>query len=295
MLPLDIARRFNLPELNVSTTPVSIVQTLNPISQEMAALRPNLLPGVLQVMGFNQNHGQRLLRFMEFGHVFARVGTDQPTTIPGYAEHESFIIAVSGPQHEAGWDVQERFIDPFDLKGTIVSLFQALHLPQVTMTPVYETSLVTSYHMDIYTGKTRLGMLARLNDNVAETYDLKSPVLFAELDWNAIVPLASSQIQRKYKTVSRFPVVERDLAVTLERDQAVGPLLNTIRSTGSKLLQHVSVFDLYQDKRVGKGKKSIAFKLRFGADRTLKDKEVDKHISRILIRLKNDYGAELRQ
>ena len=295
MLHLETALRFNLPQLNRHAHPDSVVETLNPISQEMSALRPSLLPGLLQVMSFNQNHGQRLLRFMEFGHVFCRTGIDEPTVIPGYAEHESFIIAVCGPQYEVGWDTEERMFDLFDLKGTIASILQTLRIPRLTMRPDYESTSVTAFHLNVYSGETRIGILAGLNDTVTSMYDLKSSVFFAELDWQSIVGLAGPQMQRQYKNVSRFPVVDRDLAVTVDRRQTVGPLIQTIREAGSKMLQQVNVFDLYEDERLGTGKKSIAFALRFGSDRTLKDKEVDAQISRILKRLKRDHGAELRQ
>ena len=80
-----------------------------------------------------------------------------------------------------------------------------------------------------------------------------------------------------------------------EVDQPVGDLLDAMLSAGGKLLKHVHVFDIYQGEQIERGKKSIAFGLRFGADRTLKDKEVDRSVNSIVESLKKNFGAELRK
>ncbi len=269
------------------------VETLNPISSEMAALRPSLLPGLLQVASFNQKHGQRTLRFMEFGHVFRRTERDG-TIVRGYAEHESFIVGLSGPRTEAGWDNPERTADFFDLKGDVGALLEALRLPDVAMRPVYDSGPAADYHVEVSSGDVLLGRIARLSDALADDYDLRAPLYYAELNWQALVTLAAPRLARTFRPVSRFPVVERDVAVTVARAQPVGPMLDTIREAGGALLRHTGVFDLYEGERIEAGRKSIAFSLRFGADRTLQDEEVDAQVARVVAALGSAHGAVLR-
>ena len=95
--------------------------------------------------------------------------------------------------------------------------------------------------------------------------------------------------------ISRAPAVDRDLAVTVDADAPVGPLLATIRAAGGDLLRDVRVFDLYAGDRIAAGKKSVAFALRFSAEQTLTDKVVDKRVRAIVDRLGREHGAELRQ
>lgn len=293
MLPKELAERFNRPPLGGSEK--GVVETLNPISQEMAALRPSLLPGVLQVVRFNRNHGQRALRLFEFGHVFRRTGRHSSgTPVPGYAEHESLLLALSGLRREATWDADAEEVDFFDAKGAAEALLEALGIPDVEMTPHHEATPVMAYRLDVRAGDALLGVIARLSDEVAAGVDLDVPLFFAELDWRRLAALATPRRQRSYEPVSRFPVVERDLAVVVGREQPAGALLGAIREAGRPLLQRVSVFDLYEGGRIAAGQKSLAFRLRFAAERTLKDQEVEKQMHRIVQALRDRFSAELR-
>jgi len=271
-----------------------IVETLNPISQEMGALRPSLLPGTLQAMGFNQNHGQDVLRFYEFGHVFQRSDRDD-VPIPGYAEHASFILALSGPDAPPGWDREPRPVDFFDLKGDVEALLDAFRLPDVVMTPSYDATPIRAYHLTVTSGDTYLGVVACLADTLMEAFNLKAPAYFAELDWTALVNRAAPFLERTYTPVSRYPVVDRDIAVVVHRDQAVGPMLETIRKAGGSLLRAAGVFDRYEGESLGADRMSVAFSLRFGTDRTLTDAEVDQHVDTIVGHLAEAYQAVLRQ
>ena len=294
LLRQDRAERFNVPALSHSAETGPVVETMNPISQEMAAMRPSLLPGMLQVMQFNQNHGQRVLRFMEFGHVYRQ--SDSPmVVVPGYAEHENLILGMSGPRAHVNWDVDEQPIDFFDLKGVVELLVDKLCLQDVTMEPQSGGAAITAYHLQVQSEDVVLGTVARLADEVADDFDLQAPCFFAELNWERLVQMAAPQIEHRYRPVSRFPVVERDLAVVVKADQAAGALLDTIRAAGEPLLQEVSIFDLYEGEHVAEDEKSLAFRLRFGADRTLKDEEVDERIDAILKALEKQHRAELRQ
>lgn len=298
MLRQDTAEQFNQPPLvraNGGGAP-PVVETMNPISQEMAALRPTLLPGVLEIMQRNQNHGQHALRFFEFGHVFHRAAPAADTLVRGFDEHEALLITLSGPHAPLHWDTGERSVDFFDLKGTVETLLDALRIDGVEMTPADETSSdLLTYHMNIVADSAPMGTIGRIADAMTSDFDLDAPAFVAELNWSALADRAELHEERTFTPVSRFPVVERDLAVLVHTDQAVGPLLETIRTEGTPLLQEVSVFDIYEGEGIPSDQKSVAVSLRFGADRTLTDEEVDAQVSAIVGALEQTYNAELRQ
>ncbi|HET6567513.1 MAG TPA: phenylalanine--tRNA ligase subunit beta, partial [Rhodothermales bacterium] len=239
------------------------------------------------------SHGRSVLRFMEFGHVFRR--TDRRgTLVPGYSERELLTLTVAGPHTEAAWDTTPRPADFFDLKGALESFLDALHFPGVVFEPSEQRTPVAAYYARMRAGEVDLGALGRLSDQTAGDYGIKEPVYFAELDWGALTTLASPAWRRRYTPVNRFPVVERDLAVVVDRDAPVGALMASIQESGDTLLQEVAVFDIYRGNEIGEGKKSVAFSLRFGADRTLRDQEVDARMAAVIKRLEKEHHAQLR-
>ncbi len=269
------------------------VGTLNPISQEMAALRPSLLPGLLTVASYNQARGAETLRLFEAGHVMRR--TDGPgTAVEGYHEHTSLAIGMSGLAQRAGWNADARETDIYDLKGVVLDLLADLGIGDVTETPRPAPDALTAYALDLSVGDTRLGSLGLVADAVATSSELQAPLFVAELDWDALARLADRAAPTTYVPISRFPVVARDLALVVSEGQPAGPLLQTIRQSGAPLLQDVRLFDLYEGEHVAEGTKSLAFTLRFGADRTLRDQEVDGRVRRIVKSLEAAHGATLR-
>jgi phenylalanyl-tRNA synthetase beta chain len=289
-------------------TASDVVETMNPISNEMAALRPRLLPGVLEVMQFNRNHGQKALRLFEFGHVFRRADEAETPVVDGFAEHEALIVALTGPHAPTHWDADARDADYFDLKGVVETILDDLHLSGVDVSPHDgsprdgsphdgsdgNAAHPTTHRLDVSHDGRTLGTIARVADDVAGAYDLDDPVFVAELNVDALVDAADPLARRTVEPVSRFPVVERDLAVLVPADQSVGPMLDTVRDAAAPLLKHASIFDLYEGEGVEDGHKSVAFTLRFGADRTLTDAEVDEQIDAVVNALDRTYGARLR-
>ncbi len=269
------------------------VETLNPISQEMSALRPSLLTGLVTVASYNQARGAGALRLFEAGHVYRR-SVAASDLVEGYHEHTSLVLSMSGPAHRAAWDADARPTDVYDLKGVVLDVLADLGIPDVAETPRPAPDGLTAYALDLSSGGTRLGSLGRLADGVADQADLQSELFVAELDWDALASLASRDGVTAYHPISRFPTVERDLALVVPQAQAAGPLLDTIRQSGAPLLQDARLFDVYHGTGVPQGHKSLAFTLRFGADKTLRDKEVDGRVRRIVKTLEAQHGATLR-
>jgi len=295
MLRLDRADRFNEPPRGSTKGP--IVETKNPISEEMEALRPRLLPGALTVMRHNHNHGQEALRFFETGHVYRRAIDNEDPVVPGYVEHPALLVALSGPHAPTGWDTDPRPADLFDLKGVVEALLEDLSLHETSLVPrgseVSDTD-ATTHQIDVSANGTPLGTLAQVQAAVADDFGLDTPVFVAEFNLSVLVHQARSEQARGYEPVPRFPVVDRDLAVLVPADQPVGSMLTTIREVAT-LLRRVNVFDVYEGEGIDEAEKSVAFTLRFGADRTLTDEEVDGEIQVIVEGLEQHHDATLRQ
>ena len=129
------------------------VETLNPISQEMAALRPSLLPGLVAVAAYNRARGAGPLRLFEAGHVYRR-SADAGGAVEGYHEHTSLVIGMSGSA-PADWSGEPREADFYDLKGVALDLLAALGVEGVTETPRPAPQGVTAYALDLHVGDAR--------------------------------------------------------------------------------------------------------------------------------------------
>ncbi|NNF59491.1 MAG: phenylalanine--tRNA ligase subunit beta [Rhodothermaceae bacterium] len=291
LVPTATAEQFTVAELTDQA--LQGVETLNPISQDMAAMRPSLLPGLLGAMAYNQARGAEALRVVELGHVYGRAH-DPQAPVEGYHEHTSLILGLSGPAQRQGWDTDARDADIFDLKGALMHVLDALGLPEIVEVPPTEPGALTAYRLVLEVQGQHLGILARVSDALMDQYDLQAPVYFAELDADLLASLARREGPTRYSPISRFPAVERDLAVVVADAQPVGPMLATIRQTAGPLLQDVRVFDLYRGDRIEGGHKSVAFALRFAADRTLRDEEVDGRIRKVMKVLEREHNARLR-
>lgn len=285
MLPLEVAEQFNPHD-----TPV--VETQNPISREMAALRPRLLPGALDVLQHNHNHGQDAVRLFEFGRVMRRATADEATQVSGIVEHEALLIAATGAHAPRHWDRTARNTDVYDLKGTVADLLSTLGV-EAQFTPSTDTSDYVAYALDIAVSDTALGTLACIHPDTAAHYDLAAPVLVAELNWKAVV--RAMDAQPGYTPASRVPVVERDLAVLVDANTPVGPLLDTMKEAGTPLVQHVELFDLYEGEGIPEDKQSVALSMRLAADHTLTDSEIDHCVTQVQTALSKQHGATLRQ
>jgi len=294
MLSREVAEAFCDPILPGARFGGEVVDTLNPVSREMATLRPSNLPGVIRVASYNQNRGKVSLKYFEFGNTQMRVQTEH-SIVKNYTERECLLVLSSGLHGSPGWDSAARAEDIFDVKGIAETVLASVHLPAVRFMPVYESSKVSTQHVDVYSGEEKVGVLGQLTDSVAKSFDLRGDVFFFELDWSTISSLSTPFLRKHYDEFSRHPVIDRDIAVTVSRSEAVGPMVDSIRGAGGELLKSVSVFDLYVGDQIGANLKSVAFALTFSSDRTLRDEEVDKEVNQIISSLEKNHGAELRR
>ncbi|PSQ80062.1 MAG: phenylalanine--tRNA ligase subunit beta [Bacteroidetes bacterium QS_8_68_15] len=278
-----------------------VVETLRPISEAMAALRPRLLPGALDAMRFNQNQGPSAgLRFFEFGRVFRR--SERGTTLPGYAEHEALLVALSGPAQAAGWsdDASDpRAADFYDAKGVVEHVL--LHLGasgEVDMEPFgagADPNFAFGLRLTTTEG-TPLGVVGKVEEAAAAEFDLEHDVFAAELRWPTLAEVSAPRRARRYEPPRRFPAVERDLAVVVPEAAPAGGVRRTIEEAErTPLLREVRLFDVYAGEGVGDGRKSLAFELRFQAEgRTISGDEVDAEVERLVSLLAEEHDAELR-
>jgi phenylalanyl-tRNA synthetase beta chain len=123
--------------------------------------------------------------------------------------------------------------------------------------------------------------------------DAPAGIFLFQLDATALLELA--QLVPQASSLSRFPSVNRDLAVVVPTELSAEKVRAVILEVGQPLVDAARVFDVYEGKQVGEGKKNLAFALRYRSpDRTLTDTEVTEAHQKIVAEVSNRLGGALR-
>ncbi len=267
----------------------------NPMTSDRTHLRRTLEASLLDVVRSHLRFVKRVAIF-EIGRVYLKVaGQELPDEEPRLG------IAMMGPRGLGGWlNKNEEPLDFFDLKGVIETLLARLGLEGITYRPIQHPTFQPGRAAEIVlatgdpAGELRIGVLGEVAAAVREAFDLPAQrVALARLHLRPLIE-RHGRI-RKLQPVSPFPAVKEDLAVVVDEEVPGERVEAVIREAGGRLLQSVTLFDLYRGAPVPAGKKSLAYALTYQApDRTLTDEEVARVRERIVRHLEQRLEARLR-
>ncbi|MCT8340934.1 phenylalanine--tRNA ligase subunit beta [Flavobacteriaceae bacterium TK19130] len=261
------------------------VTMLNPLSNELAALRQSMLFGVLEAVAYNKNRRIDNVKFFEFGKTYHN--------FPGSREEKKHLsIAISGQKTEESWNVPEVKTNFFYLKGIVSSILEKLGIDEVsekeTKNDIFSEGIVLSAK------KTALVEMGVVKKKLAKKFDVEEETLYADFDWDAVLSILSPgtfQLQ----PIPKYPEVTRDLAILIDEDVRFGDLQKTAEQTEKKLLRQVQLFDVYTGKGLPTGKKSYALRFTLRDDKkTLTDKQIDKIMNKLQQRFEKEFEASLR-
>ncbi len=263
----------------------------NPISAELAVLRPSILPNLLEAAARNHNHGQREIGLFELGPRFHGL---QP------GEQEVAIGGLRlGPVHERSWAAPPRLADVYDARGDAQAILTACRVNAEGLRVVTEGP--AHYHPGrrgrlMLGPHTVLAEFGELHPELARRFDLDGrPVGFEVFLDRLPKPKAKGQRVRTAFKTSPFPAVERDFAFLVDEEVQAETLLNAIRATEKGLIREVQLFDIYRGKGLAERQKSLAVAVRLQAqDHTLSEAEIDAVVKRIVAAANKATGAVLR-
>lgn len=257
-------------DASAKTAATEPVLLANPLSSDMNALRPSLLPGLLDTLSHNSTRRNGDVQLFEIGRVF--------TAQNGQAkEGWRVAIALTGSRSPGFWSGAERDAkcDLYDLKGLVEALVEALGLRGVAYAKRAEsTGLFLESATLALGGKLQLGQLGQLLPTLAKRHDLRDAVLLAELDLDQL--LARRNANKAFRALPQFPSSRRDLALLVPESTTHEAVLQVVRQAKPANLDSVELFDVFRGKHVPEGQKSLAYAFTYrAADRTLKDDEVN--------------------
>jgi phenylalanyl-tRNA synthetase beta chain len=262
------------------------LELLNPLSEELAVLRPYLIATLLHSLAYNLNRKNFDTWLFETGGVFWRE-PNQPV-----CEERHLGAVFSGNVEAPSWVGASRPLGVFDIRGFLAEIGQRLRMPELQFTPLQKHKFLQSGWQVACNGQS-LGIAGELASDLLKVYDIDTPVFAFELNIDNLPNLIDWQ--RTAKAVPRFPASERDIAIIVGKEVPAEIVTAAIRAVGGDFLESVRLFDLYIGKQIPAGKKSLALSLTFrAADRTLQDEEVDNWQRRIVQHLQQEVGAQLR-
>jgi phenylalanyl-tRNA synthetase beta chain len=266
------------------------VTVLNPISDDMNAMRPSLLPGLLKVAAYNINRQNQDMRLFELGRIFRKDAAIKP-------EQQVYALGflVHGGRYRSGWEGTVVPVDIYDIKGLVEAFCAKIFLDNLDFILYDRNGYFRSGHALAISRKGRyLGGFGQIKPEIAAVFGIESTVYGFEIDISGIEALISPRVL--YQPFSRYPAIEKDLALIVEGNLEAEELRLYISKAGQPLAQEVVVFDLFQGKHLEAGKKSIGFRIRFQSkERTLKDREVSKVFEEIINQVEKKFNAKLRK
>ncbi|MBL4903937.1 phenylalanine--tRNA ligase subunit beta [Desulfotalea psychrophila] len=277
------------------------VALLNPLSEEQSVMRTMLLPGLLENLKRNINFQNTSVKLFEIGKVFTPQGkNEQPI------EKERLTCILSGKRSGNASSLynNDNTVDIFDAKGVSELLLETLRLHGCSTNDVISFRTPEENEQENYSDPAQclildsdkgiLGQLSRLSPEVAKQFGLKQDVFFLDLDFEILCSLKATA--KNFQQLPVFPAVKRDISLLVPTDIKAGDMLETIRTSKEKFIEHCEIFDVYQGKPLDHGMKSVAVSVTYRSPtKTLTEKNVNKSHTKLITTLTSKFNGSLRE
>lgn len=264
---------------------IASVRLANPISADMAVMRPSLWPGLIQTLKYNLARQQERVWVFESGLRFRRVD--------GELQQQRMLAgAVVGPVQPEQWSGEQRDVDFYDLKGDVEAVLAQLRVPEGFRFEAAEQPVLhPGQSARILRDDREVGWLGMLHPALQAALDLPANVFLFELQLEA---LGEGELPA-FEPLSKFPAIRRDLAIVLAADIPYETVLDCARRAAPAMVQDIKVFDVYAGDNVEAGLKSLALALILQeSSHTLTDQEVEQVTAGVLDALATQLSAKLR-
>lgn len=254
------------------------VNLLNPLGEALSVMRTVLSHSMLEVLSYNIAHFNKSAALFEIAKVYMPKSLPL-TELPD--EVEKLVIGMYGQD-----------VDFFEIKGVLEGLFSALGI-----TAEYSVSDLAFLHPGrsarVSVNGKEMGFVGEVHPDTAAEYDVDNRLYVAEINLD---DLRAKYVEgHTFKAFSKYPSVERDLAVVVDESVLAGDMVKAVENAKIKHLDKAEVFDIYRSEQIGKDKKSVAMNFAFSSvEKTLTDDEIAAEMKKILSALKKNCGAKIR-
>ena len=275
-----------------------VIQVLNPIANQYGVMRSNLWGGLLSNLKSNLNRGAGRVRLFETGRVFKRDSKVKEASgkVAGFHQPQKIGGLAYGSSVPEQWASMTRAVDFFDVKGDLERVLDPLHfVTESAQHPALHPGRSAKVLINIGKNTIEVGWIGELHPGLQQAYELpQAPVLF-ELDLESIRELGLPAPEE----LSKFPAVQRDLALVVKQSVSAQSLLDAMTSTKQNFVRSIELFDEFKPKAgsssMADDEKSLAFRVTLlNPQETLQDPQIDAVMAALLGAVEKKCTARLR-
>ncbi len=258
------------------------LKLLAPMTEERNVLRYSLIPSLYKIYEYNKSHYIKDVALFEIGKGFWK--KDET-----YGENKKLCCLMTG-EYYLGIDVKKD-VDFYVIKGVVEEVLNYLGYEN-RYSFVIPKQNIAEFHpgqvAEINVNGDIIGIIGRIHPEIS-----KEPVFVFEINLDKLLDKRVSKM--KFKDISIYPTVNKDIAVMINKDITSDEISKVIKKAGGNLLVNYKLFDIYTNLALG-NKKSVAYSLTFGSNsKTLTDEEINPIIEKIVEALEKNFKAELRK
>ncbi len=258
------------------------LKLLDPITEERNTLRYSIIPSLYKIYEYNKARENKDVCLFEIGKGFWNKNGE-------FGENKKICVLMTGKYYnKIGYNEQINF---YDIKGVTEELLDFLGY-NGRYSFVIPKQMPKEFHpgqtAEISVNNDIVGIIGRIHPEIE-----KENVFVMEINLDKLLTKRVGKM--KFKEISKFPVIKKDLSILTDKNISSLDLANKIKKSAGKLLIDINVFDLYEGKNIDENKKSLAYSLTFGDNnRTLNDDEINAVMDKVIANLEKD-GMELRK
>ncbi|TLP81317.1 phenylalanine--tRNA ligase subunit beta [Maribacter sp. ACAM166] len=261
------------------------IEIINPLSGDLSVLRRASLFSALETASYNINRRKSNLKLFEFGKTYLSKAGER-------IENKYLSILISGDSIQDSWTEKALSTNFFELKSIVETTLLRLGLGNLNSEPTKST--IFSEGLSLVYNENNLVSFGLIKKSILKHFDIKQDILYADFNWDLIL----KQLKRTpilFKDISKYPEVKRDFALLLDQKSTYEELFDLSYEAERKYLKDITLFDVYEGKKIPEGKKSYAVSFTLQDDKsTLTEKQIEKIMSKLQATFEQKLGAALR-
>ncbi len=275
--------KYFSPEINEN----EFIKILNPMSTEVAYMKPSLKSGMLKTLGLNSRNLNRNINLFEIGTTFKK-NKDRELPI----QEKSLVVGLIGNHEKTVWG-KERKIDFFDAKSFLDTFFENLKI-NFEIKPKEYSFFDVGKGYSINIDNKEVGNFGQISKKICSSFEIKNQEVFIlEIEIKKVFQNFTKKSQIKYMHINKFPVSNRDISFILDESVISESILK--ETLNNDLIKAINVIDIYKDESLGSNKKSLTVRVTYGSDdRTLSGDEIDECEKSFLSNLSKKISFDIR-
>lgn len=265
----------------------STVKMINSLSADLNVMRPAMMETGLESVAYNVNRRNNDLCFFEFGKTYAT------SEVGKYSEQQHISLYITGNKTPDHWKSKAEKADVYYVKSICEKISQACGVDFTAYTLETDEKLD-----DCVFAKVKddvVAVFGSVNKKTLSRFDIKQPVFYADINWDVLIAL-SKKMTISYKEIAKFPAVQRDIAIVVDKTLAYEAIEKATKSVNVNKLKNINLFDIFESDKLGANKKSMAVSFTFqDEEKTLTDKEIDGMMGKIISAYEKELNAEVRK